>query len=148
MAILNNNADVAVFAEGLDHPEGIAWGPDGYAYAGGEAGQLYRIDMVRREATQFAVVAGGFILGLALDAANNIYACDMGEPERPADHPRRRGDHLQQRDSGRAHGDPELPRVRQRGQPVRGGLRDLEERRRPHIQDRAGRRGPQYGTAV
>ena len=26
----------------FDHPEAVAWGPDGNAYAGGEAGQLYR----------------------------------------------------------------------------------------------------------
>jgi gluconolactonase len=25
---------------GLDHPEGVAWGPDGRVYAGGEAGQI------------------------------------------------------------------------------------------------------------
>ena len=30
-------------ATGLDHPEGIALGPDGALYAGGEAGQIYRI---------------------------------------------------------------------------------------------------------
>ena len=30
-------------ATGLDHPEGIAVGPDGALFAGGEAGQLYRI---------------------------------------------------------------------------------------------------------
>jgi hypothetical protein len=29
-----------VLATGLDHPEGITWGPDGRMYAGGEAGQV------------------------------------------------------------------------------------------------------------
>ena len=29
--------------DGLDHPEGVAWGTDGNWYAGGEAGQIYRI---------------------------------------------------------------------------------------------------------
>ena len=29
----------------FDHPEAVAWGPDGRAYAGGEAGQLYRFGL-------------------------------------------------------------------------------------------------------
>jgi gluconolactonase len=32
-------------AGGFDHPEGIAWGPDGFLYAGGEAGQVYRVGL-------------------------------------------------------------------------------------------------------
>ena len=75
MALLDNDTQVSVFVEGLDHPEGIAWGPDGYAYAGGEAGQLYRIDVDKKQITQFADT-GGFILGMAHDSAGNIYACD------------------------------------------------------------------------
>ena len=77
MPILDNDTQISVLVDGLDHPEGIAWGLDGYAYAGGEAGQLYRIDIERQEFTQFADT-GGFILGIALDASNNIYACDTG----------------------------------------------------------------------
>ena len=77
MAILDNDTQVSVFVEGLDHPEGIAWGLDGYAYAGGEAGQLYRIDVEKHEIVQFADT-GGFVLGMALDARHNIYACDAG----------------------------------------------------------------------
>ena len=49
MSLLNNDTQVSVFVEGLDHPEGIAWGLDGYAYVGGEAGQVYRIDVERQE---------------------------------------------------------------------------------------------------
>lgn len=67
----------AAFAEGLDHPEGVAWGPDGYVYAGGEAGQIYRVTL-DGEVTQIGST-GGFILGLALDADANIYACDLGK---------------------------------------------------------------------
>ena len=77
MALLNNDTDVSVLVGGLHHVEGIAWGLDGYCYAGGEAGQIYRIDIERKEAVQIADT-GGFILGLALDANHNIYACDTG----------------------------------------------------------------------
>ena len=77
MPLLDNDTQVSVLVEGLDHSEGIAWGLDGYAYAGGEAGQLYRIDIEKQEAVQFAET-GGFVLGVALDATSNIYACDTG----------------------------------------------------------------------
>lgn len=63
-----------VLAEGLDHPEGVAWGPDGYVHAGGEAGQLYRVGL-GGEVEQFAST-GGFVLGLCLDGDGNVYACD------------------------------------------------------------------------
>ena len=77
MALLNNETDVSVLVQGLDHAEGIAWGSDGYCYAGGEAGQLYRIDVERAEISQFANT-GGFVLGIALDSKHNLYACDNG----------------------------------------------------------------------
>lgn len=77
MALLNNDRDVSVLVDGLDHVEGVAWGLDGYCYAGGEAGQIYRVDVESGTATQIADT-GGFILGLALDANHNIYACDTG----------------------------------------------------------------------
>jgi len=56
----------------LDHPEAVAWGPDGRIYAGGEDGQLYRLGLEDRSCEQVARVAGGFILGLAHDAAGNV----------------------------------------------------------------------------
>ena len=81
MAILNNDTQVSVFVggfvAGLDHPECVNWGADGYAYAGGEAGQIYRIDMESREFEQIADT-GGFVGGLALDRNHNIYACSGG----------------------------------------------------------------------
>jgi gluconolactonase len=61
----------------LDHPEAVAWGPDGKVYAGGEAGQIYRIDLDAVTCETYANT-GGFVLGLAHDAAANVYACDMG----------------------------------------------------------------------
>jgi len=60
----------------LDHPEAVAWGPDGKVYAGGEAGQLYRMGLNDSICEQVAKVEGGFLLGLAHDAAGNTYACD------------------------------------------------------------------------
>ncbi|MGH2636051.1 MAG: SMP-30/gluconolactonase/LRE family protein [Actinomycetota bacterium] len=71
-----NLESFATVATGLDHPEGVAVGPDGVVYAGGEAGQIYRIgsDGTPRE----VATTGGFIYGLALDGAENVYACDYG----------------------------------------------------------------------
>lgn len=67
--------DFVPFVEGLDHPEGVAWGPDGFLYAGGEAGQIYRINLEDGQCEEIANT-GGFVLGLCLDAASNVYACD------------------------------------------------------------------------
>ena len=64
-----------ILAEGLDHPEAVASGLDGFVYAGGEAGQIYRIHPKSGQVDEIANT-GGFILGLCLDADNNIYACD------------------------------------------------------------------------
>ncbi len=62
------------FAEGLDHPEGICQTIDGTIYVGGEAGQIYEI---APDASYTEIMStGGFILGLAADAAGRIYAAD------------------------------------------------------------------------
>src|SRR5829696_9854028 len=68
---------LSVLAPGLDHPEGVAWGPDGKVYAGGEAGQVYRVNLEDGTFEAFANT-GGFVLGLAHDAAGSVYACDQG----------------------------------------------------------------------
>ncbi len=39
-----NFEDFHTLVEGPDHPESVAWGPDGRYFAGGEAGQIYQID--------------------------------------------------------------------------------------------------------
>lgn len=71
--------DFAPFVEGLDHPEGVACGPGGEVYAGGEAGQIYRISL---DGTAEQVGStGGFILGLCLDGDGNVYACDLAHHE-------------------------------------------------------------------
>jgi gluconolactonase len=59
---------------GLDHPEGVAWGPDGFIYAGGEGGQIYRASPDGD--LDELCTTGGFILGVALDRRRRIYACD------------------------------------------------------------------------
>ncbi|MEX2540529.1 MAG: SMP-30/gluconolactonase/LRE family protein [Trueperaceae bacterium] len=68
-------SSVAVLVDGLDHPEGVARGSDGFVYAGGEAGQVYRVSLLG-EASQFAST-GGFSLGMCLDAHHNVYVCDQ-----------------------------------------------------------------------
>lgn len=65
-------------AEGLDHPEGVAADADGAIYAGGEAGQIYRIE----DGTAVEIgTTGGFLYGVTLDGDGNVYACDMGKAE-------------------------------------------------------------------
>lgn len=76
MAENKNLLQLVVIPPLLDHPEGVAWGPDGKVYAGGEGGQVYRIDLVDHSCETFAHT-GGWVLGLAHDAAGNIYACDQ-----------------------------------------------------------------------
>jgi sugar lactone lactonase YvrE len=64
-------------AEGLDHPEGVCWSPfDGYVYAGGEAGQLYRFPVEGGSPQLVTTVEGGFLLGIAFDGAGALYVCD------------------------------------------------------------------------
>lgn len=65
-----------VLAAGLDHPEGVAVDPDGVLWCGGEAGQVYRVDPATTSAVEVANT-GGFVLGLAFDAAGRIYACNL-----------------------------------------------------------------------
>ena len=66
-------------AEGLDHPEGAAIGPDGTVYAGGEAGQIYQI---APDGTPEAYAdTGGFLYGVTVDGGGNVYGCDMGRGE-------------------------------------------------------------------
>jgi sugar lactone lactonase YvrE len=63
-------------AEGLDHPEGVAAGPYGDLYAGGEAGQIYRIAV--HDSIEQLASTGGFIYGVTIDAGGDVFACDFG----------------------------------------------------------------------
>jgi gluconolactonase len=68
------------FADGLNHPEGVAWNPfDGCVYAGGEGGELYRITLDGDVETLGS--SGGSMLGLAVDGLGRVYACDAGRGE-------------------------------------------------------------------
>jgi sugar lactone lactonase YvrE len=70
----------SVLTEDLDHPEDLVWDPaTGRIYAGGEAGQIYAVSL-DGEVAEVADTGGG-ILGLAVDAAGVIYACDEGRAE-------------------------------------------------------------------
>lgn len=67
---------VSVFVEGLDHSEGVVVAPDGIVWAGGEAGQIYRIDPQKAEPEEVANT-GGFALGLAFSPDGSWMAiCD------------------------------------------------------------------------
>ena len=60
----------------LDHPEGIAVHRDGSIWCGGERGQIYRLSPDGRELQQVAST-GGFCLGMAFDASDNLFICDL-----------------------------------------------------------------------
>lgn len=66
----------ATFCEGLDHPEGLAFDDEGGLWAGGELGQIYRVDDAGHveEVTRL----GGFCLGLTFSARQELWVCNSG----------------------------------------------------------------------
>lgn len=64
-----------VFADGLDHPEGLAFDGDGDLWAGGEQGQIYRISPKGKVRTVTAL--GGFNLGLTFSARQELFVCNF-----------------------------------------------------------------------
>jgi gluconolactonase len=64
-----------IYAEGLDHPEGLAFDSDGDLWAGGELGQIYRIDS--RGKVKTVATLGGFNLGLTFSARQELYVCNF-----------------------------------------------------------------------
>jgi sugar lactone lactonase YvrE len=60
----------------LDHPEGLAVHRDGSVWCGGERGQIYRIEPDGSSIEQVAST-GGFCLGMAFDADDDLYVCDL-----------------------------------------------------------------------
>ena len=69
--------DVSIFADGLDHPECIAVHPDGSVWAGGEAGQIYKISPDGKTITEINNT-NGFVLGIAFSPdASWLAVCDL-----------------------------------------------------------------------
>jgi gluconolactonase len=107
---------IEVLVDGLDHRVGVCWDPyAGVVWAGGEAGQVYRVQLEERRFEEVAR-APGSVLGLALDG-----------PRPSSLLPRRR---LPLRVRGRVGQDgaerpgvAELPRVRPRRDALRLRLR-------------------------
>lgn len=60
----------------LDHPESLTIGPDGAIWCGGEAGQIYRLDIEHRR-LELVASTGGFTLGLAHVGADRLLTCDL-----------------------------------------------------------------------
>lgn len=70
--------DYQVLASGFDHVEGICWDQARQClWAGGEAGQVYRIELDGMVSI-VTTIDGGELLGLALDADGSLYICDPG----------------------------------------------------------------------
>jgi gluconolactonase len=64
-----------VFASGLDHPECVAFDRAGDLWAGGEAGQVYRIDAAGQ--VQTVTTLGGFTGGIAFSPRGHaLYVCN------------------------------------------------------------------------
>jgi gluconolactonase len=62
------------YAEGLDHPEDLAFDAEGILWAGGEIGQIYRIPEKGR--VQEVTNIGGFCLGLTFSATDELFVCN------------------------------------------------------------------------
>ncbi len=64
-----------VLVDGLDHPEGVTWDPVmGVVYAGGEAGQIYRVNPADPR-PDVVGQAPGFVLGLCADGRGRLAVC-------------------------------------------------------------------------
>lgn len=68
----------SILVQGLDHPEGVCVTSDGTLYAGGEAGQVYRID---GDVATVVANTGGFLLGICADGHGLLYVCDVARRE-------------------------------------------------------------------
>jgi gluconolactonase len=63
-----------IFATGLDHPECVAFDQEGNLWAGGEAGQIYRITPDGKP--RIVGNLGGFCGGLAFSPAGELLVCN------------------------------------------------------------------------
>ena len=69
-------SQVQTVVDGLDHPECVAVDADGTIWAGGEAGQMYRIE-APSGAVHEVGTTGGFLLGVTPDGGRYLYVCDI-----------------------------------------------------------------------
>ncbi len=63
-----------VFASGIDHPECIAFDRHGDLWAGGEAGQIYRISPGGK--VHLVTTMGGFCAGLVFSPNDELFVCN------------------------------------------------------------------------
>ncbi len=77
-----------IFATNLDHPECVAFDRDSNLWAGGEAGQVYRID--RAGKVEQITTLGSFNGGLAFSPGDELFVCN---PALGIVHVRRDGTH-------------------------------------------------------
>src|SRR5213076_2440471 len=64
-----------IFATGLDHPECLAFDREGFLWAGGEAGQVYRVDPAGK--VEQVCTLGTFTAGVTLAPADDaIFVCN------------------------------------------------------------------------
>jgi gluconolactonase len=62
------------YADGLDHSEDLAFDRDGILWAGGEAGQIYRIP--EKGKVEEVTNIGGFCLGLTFSSRDELFVCN------------------------------------------------------------------------
>jgi len=65
-----------IFATAIDHPECVAFDRAGDLWAGGEAGQIYRISSDGK--SRLITTMGGFCAGLAFSSKDELLVCNSG----------------------------------------------------------------------
>jgi gluconolactonase len=63
-----------VYATGVDHPECVTFDRDGVLWAGGEAGQIYRIGPDRKP--ELVTTLGSFCAGIAFAPDGSLFVCN------------------------------------------------------------------------
>jgi len=71
-------AAARIYADGVDHAEGVAVHPDGTVWCGGEAGQVYRIGSEGSQPELRVAGGAGFTLALAFGPDGLLYYIDVG----------------------------------------------------------------------
>jgi gluconolactonase len=70
---------IEVLVDGLDHPEGVVYDhSSGALYAGGERGQVYRVDLEKGTFREIGRTPG-FALGMAVDGIGRLVICDSDD---------------------------------------------------------------------